>query len=137
MEIFMHNITIVGTWPFPSDMLRYADAVPASTDDEKLVDLLSLPFCDEDNVDQVFNVQLRLSTVLNDTVVRRFESFGWRVSQGEGLSEIHAAAAERSRLSKLESHLAAVFGKLTSDEYDALQWYAGGRLPRNISATFR
>lgn len=75
-----YTYTVRGTWPFPTDMLRYDDAEAASSHDQSVIDRLSGENAPED----MSLEELRRSTTvtlfgLHRPTERRWRSFGWRV----------------------------------------------------------
>lgn len=72
-----YTYQVTGTWPFPMDMLRYDEAVPATLADEVLVRLLS-----QENPDDVTLIKRRSVITLKGKKVPtrgRWKSLLWRV----------------------------------------------------------
>lgn len=74
--------TVVGRWPFPTDMLRRDDAVPASPEDAALIAKLSGEHPPEGHSVGAFHrIELVLGAGMRSPCVERWASFGWRASQ--------------------------------------------------------
>ncbi|AXQ68487.1 hypothetical protein HOT99_gp130 [Caulobacter phage CcrBL10] len=75
--------TVKGSWPFPTDMLRYDDAKPATVFASETINRLSGDYAPsrESIRDEV---EIRLIRVKRGLpAIDRWESFGWKVVNGD------------------------------------------------------
>ena len=72
-----YTYQVLGSWPFPTDMLRYDDAVPATDADKTTIERLS-----SDNAASDDDIKLKTLLTLKGSrrpTERRWESFLWEV----------------------------------------------------------
>ncbi|AFU86775.1 hypothetical protein D869_gp139 [Caulobacter phage CcrRogue] len=75
--------TVKGSWPFPTDMLRYDDAKPATVFASETINRLSGDYAPsrESIRDEVEIRLIRIKRGL--PAIDRWESFGWKVVNGD------------------------------------------------------
>lgn len=72
-----YTYTVKGTWPFPTDMLRYDDAQPITDADKANIEKLST-----ENAESVEDLRLPVEIQLTGPrwpTLERWRSFGWKV----------------------------------------------------------
>ncbi|AFO71550.1 hypothetical protein phiCbK_036 [Caulobacter phage phiCbK] len=108
---------VSGTWPFPSDMLRYDDARPATEGDANLIKALE---SEDPSLSDLRNrVQIKLIRPANGLpAVKRWESFLWKVVGGD--EEVAADVAWRDALDNRDALRKSGLAKLTPAERAAL-----------------
>jgi hypothetical protein len=121
------SYVVTGKFPFPVDMLRRDLSRAASPEDQAKIDMLSAGFLPDDADPQELHA---IHLVIPDGVrgrplTARWESFGWSVP---GDLEHAAVKEERSRTAQRAALRRSALAKLTPEEIDALEWYAGRRL---------
>lgn len=113
---------VVGSWPFPLDMLRRDNAVPASVADEALVHALSQESAPERGLEPVtINLVIRDADRFTRPCTERWVSFGWQVPGDE---EYRAMQEHRAREGRMAELYASARAKLTDEELEAVFWHA-------------
>ncbi len=115
--------TVRGSWPFPTDMLRYDDSKAATPEDQAMIDRLS-----SENAPDLESLQNRVSITLIGNFkpnTARWESFLWTVPDDFEYRWLKEAQKEKSEREILKK---SALAKLTPEEKAALEWYAGKKL---------
>lgn len=115
-----HAYTVTGRWPFPTDMLRYDGARPATAADRRKIRRLT--------VGHPSARRSRTPVVSIDLVIpgagprrprtARWESFGWQVPTDVARAAEKAASAREARLATLAE---GALAKLTPEEAEAVE----------------
>lgn len=122
---------VKGRWPFPVDMLRRDQAVPASPSDAALIEALSGDLSSRlaggaGGDDGISTVNLVIPDAGRQRPnAERWASFGWEVPGDETR---RFEREERARVAAHEAHLLTALEKLTPEELAAVEWRAVRRL---------
>lgn len=110
--------TVVGIWPFPTDMLRHDEAVAASAADRAMIKHLS----GEHAPDRAAFKKVEIKLVMDGDWfkgrrpnTKRWESFGWTVVD-DPWAEFDAARRKEEALRQ------QALRKLTPEEREVLGW---------------
>ena len=111
--------TVLGTWPFPVDMLRYDGSQPATPADKAAVDRLSGEFAPDQQALRVpVAVTLEMGALgRRQPCTARWESFGWQVPADGDYRLSKALAAQEAQREVLRK---SALAKLTLPERQAL-----------------
>lgn len=134
MKKLAPNTTILykvrGRWTFPTDMLRYDAAVPASVNDQYLIDNLSGEFCPDG-----FNLRNKYAVILSMSAgelgrlrpnYERWKSFNWEVIE-EVVGGQYFVGGEKSS----DAEVIGAYSPETQGEWLRLHGYClGVRDPR-------
>jgi hypothetical protein len=124
--------TVEGRWPFPLDMLRSDESVPATPEDKALIDRISLDFLTPgDTVSSCYTVRLVQSKRRRGANVERWASFGWKVIDAPVMIG-HVATTDAVKALR---DLVAQVDAGTSSDYRALQEHQVMRLARSAATT--
>ncbi len=134
----MMQYQVIGKWPFPVDMLRHDQAIAEDEAEEQMISLLSRGYTDEQvDIGSFYTISLRLPRGVNPNE-KRWESFGWRVSQpplnfGDKRMD-NAKTAGATLADRYKATLTKVFKVTeTTDEFNGLGDVVG-IFPTKISA---
>ncbi|WP_309084134.1 hypothetical protein [Chelativorans sp.] len=114
--------TVRGAWPFPLDMLRHDGSRAASPEDQSKIDRYAADHAPDRSVFEPVEISLVGPHKPNTA---RWESFTWSVPADADyamMKEHRARGLERKRLRD------AALSKLSREEREALEWYAGKAL---------
>lgn len=116
------HYTVVGSYPFLLDMLRYDGAKALTPQDQRVIDRLSKNHApDWDSMVEKVEIALVIKDAgRREPKVERWRSFGWTVKD---MPTIHTD--EKDRLERLEKLRDSALSKLTDEERQALEWFAG------------
>lgn len=117
-----YHYSVKGGWPFPLDMLRRDRAVPASKEDQAVIDSLSGPHApDRDAIRLDHVVKLVIKDAGRDRPdTARWRSFGWDVPDDK---EFRQVIEQSAKVGMMESLYASAMAKLTPEEREALDWF--------------
>lgn len=113
----LHTYTVVGSWPFPLDMLRHDQSAAASRDDQVMIDRYAAEHAPDDGVFQNASITL---CGWNKPNTARWESFGWAVPDDLDYAMTKAFREEDRKARALRDQ---ALSKLTIEERKALDWF--------------
>lgn len=128
------HYAVVGSWPFPLDMLRRDRSVAATAEDQAKIDRLSQEAAPDL---QAIRQKVKINLVIRDAgrwekpLTARWESFGWTVPDDE---ERKLLAEERLRVERLGRLRDAALAKLTPEEINALRWFGPHALKHPVES---
>lgn len=119
-----HQFRVVGSWPFPTDMLRRDNARPATAADEAKIARLSgnvAPAAEADRIDVAIDLIIPQGLGYARPDCERWESFSWAVIGDEFHDTAKALKAEDARLQALYD---AALAKLSPEDIEGIRWAA-------------